>query len=245
MIKIGIASAFEYPNDNRQVFGKKSLCYIEKDMAAYLSRDNVLPILIPDLHGSGMENFLREMDGLVFQGGTDFAPETYGEKPIGKWKGDKYRDEFELEILDWCIKNEKPVFGICRGVQLLNVYFGGTLYQDLLTLKENAIQHRDAGRYDQLNHPIEFTAGKLLDRLHQNENSNDVNSVHHQAIKELGKDLEILATCPEDGLIEAIQWTGAEEGKVMGVQWHPEFFYNSKTPLIDAEIIYDEFLKHC
>lgn len=245
MIKIGVSSCFMYPDANRVVFSKKFLCYLERDMARYLSREDVLPVLIPDVEGKALDNFLGQMDGFVFQGGNDIAPEIYGEKPIGRWIGDAYRDEYELKIMDYAIRHDKPVLGICRGFQLMNVYFGGSLYQDIQTQKPNAIQHRDADIYDQLNHEIVFTEGKLLDRLHHHETRRKVNSVHHQGVKQLGQDLEVLATCKEDGLIEAFRWKQAEEGKVIGVQWHPEFCCHSETQLIDADIIYHHFLGFC
>jgi putative glutamine amidotransferase len=182
----------------------------------------------------------------VLQGGTDMAPESYNEKPIGQWKGDKYRDEFELTIIDWAIKQDKPVLGICRGFQVMNVYFGGTLYQDIQTQRPDALQHRDAQQYDQLIHPIVFNDGTLLDKLYKNEPEKSVNSVHHQGVKDLGKNLEAFAYCPNDGIIEAFGWKGAKEGKVMAVQWHPEFFHNFKNgKLIDGGKVYDKFLEFC
>ena len=245
MIKIGVSSCFIYPDENRLVFSPKYLCYLERDMARYLARPDVLPILIPDLEGQALENLLGEMDGFVFQGGTDLAPETYGEAPIGRWKGDAPRDEYELKVMDYAIKNEKPVYGICRGFQLMNAYFGGTLYQDIATQVPEAIQHRDAALYDQLLHEVDLVEGKLLHRLHANDHHRKVNTVHHQGVKTLGKDLEVLATSKADGLIEAFHWKKAPEGKVIGVQWHPEFSYNAPEPLLDAEVIYDYFLGSC
>ena len=204
--------------------------------------------MIPDLHGNEMKQFLDEMDGVVLQGGTDVAPQSYNEEPImdGKWQGDHYRDEYELEILNYAVKQDKPVLGICRGFQVMNVYFGGTLYQDIATQRPDSLIHRDAVKYDQVNHGVSFPEGSLLEKIHKEDNVRRVNSVHHQAIKDLGKDLEVLATCTEDGIIEAFQWKGAEEGKVMGVQWHPEFFHNFKGgDLINPDLVYDQFLSFC
>ncbi len=245
MIKIGVSSCFMYPDETRIVFSKKHLCYLERDMARYLARPDVLPLLIPDLEGQALVNFLGEMDGFVFQGGTDLAPETYGETPIGKWKGDAHRDAYELKIMDYAIQHEKPVYGICRGFQVMNVYFGGTLYQDIATQFPEAIQHRDAAQYDQLLHEIELVPDKLLHKLHVSEISRKVNSVHHQGVKTLGKNLEVLATSKADRMIEAFQWAKVPAGKVIGVQWHPEFFHNAPEPLLDAEAVYDCFLEYC
>jgi len=234
-----------YPDPERPVFGPKMLSYLENDMARYLAQHGVMPVLIPDLENDDLVPFLSEMDGFVFQGGTDIAPQSYGEDPNTLWPGDSYRDQYELKILDYAIKNEKAVLGICRGFQLMNVYFGGTLYQDIASDHSKTITHRDAHQYDQLTHKIIFDSGRLLDRLHKKRHERTVNSVHHQGIKELGEDLEVLARSKEDNLVEAFQWTKAPEGKVMGVQWHPEFFRHYEGELIDADLIYHHFLEYC
>ena len=246
MLKIGISACFMYPDPSRIVFGKKTLNYLENDMARYIARKGVLPVLLPDLPEEILMDLLEEMDGFVFQGGNDLAPQSYGEEPIlaGKWMGDAYRDQYELKIMDYAVKAGKPVFGICRGLQLMNVYFGGTLYQDIATQKENAIQHRDAEQYDHLLHAVSFKEGKLLDRIYGKSSPMKVNSVHHQAIKDLGKELEVWAVCPDDGIIEAIGYTGAEEGKVMAVQWHPEFSESLSEQLLDKHRLLDVFLNH-
>lgn len=242
MIKIGVSSCFMYPDIDRIVFGPKTLLYLENDMAQYLSRPGVMPILIPDFNGDRMKEFLDEMDGFVFQGGVDLAPESYGEEPIGRWKGDKYRDEYELAIMDYAVKSGKPIFGICRGFQVMNVHFGGTLYQDMETQNSNVGKHRDAIEYDKVNHEVILTKGELLDKMYEGVEAPRVNSVHHQGVKDLGKDLKVLATSKNDDIIEAFTWTGAPDGKVMGVQWHPEFFHTIKDQLIDANKLYDHFL---
>lgn len=244
MIKLGISSCFMYPDLNRNVFGAKSLSYVENDMANYVTRKGILPVLIPDIYDEELLNdILSEMDGFVLQGGVDLAPETYEEQPIGKWKGDAYRDAFELKILDYAVKNSKPIMGICRGFQLMNVYFEGTLYQDTLTQKEGVNEHRSAILYDRIKHPIVFVEGKFLDELYVNEKDPYVNTVHHQAVKGLGKNLEVYAYS-DDGLIEAFGYVNEPAGKIIGVQWHPEFFHTINEELVDADVLFDAFLKH-
>ncbi len=243
MIKIGISACFLYPDRERIVFGPKSLTYIENDMVNYLTKKGILPILIPDVGEELLYDILSEIDGFVFQGGNDLAPESYGEQPIGRWKGDAYRDQYELKILDYAIKNSKPVFGICRGMQLMNVYFGGTLYQDTVTQSPDVEEHRSAELYDTIKHPIEFEEGTFLANLYSDEKKPYVNTVHHQAVKDLGNDLEVYATSP-DGLIEAFGYTKEPEGKVFGVQWHPEFSPTLGSAVIDEDKLYEAFLKH-
>lgn len=246
MKRIGVSSCFVYPDPNRSVFGPKYLCYLEKDMANYLSRPGVMPILIPDLSPDALVPFMDELDGLVLHGGTDVAPQTYGADPIenGRWPGDPYRDQYELNVLRLAMERDFPVFGICRGFQLLNAYFGGTLYQDTIVQGGTVNEHRDAKIYDQMNHEIVLVPDGLLSELHANESNRTVNSIHHQATDRLGNDLEVLAHS-YDGLVEAFMWTKAPKGKVFGVQWHPEFFHNSTTPLMDPEPIYSHFLSFC
>lgn len=242
MIKIGISACFMYPDRERVVFGPKSLSYVENDLTRYVSRKGILPVLIPDVEDSLLADILHEMDGFVLQGGADLAPETYGERPIGKWKGDAYRDRYELKIVDYAIKNAKPLLGICRGFQLMNVYFGGTLYQDTQTQRPGANTHRSAEMYDTIKHPIQFVPGRFLADLYADESDPYVNTVHHQAVKDLGRDLEVYAVS-EDGLIEAFGYTGEAPGKVFGVQWHPEFTPTLQEELINADVLYGAFLK--
>jgi len=243
MLKIGITSCLMHPDRERIVFGPKTLNYIEEDMARYVTAKGVLPVLIPRVDAVYLNDILPQMDGFVFQGGVDLAPETYGETPIGKWKGDRQRDIYELEIMDYAIKNEKPILAICRGMQLMNVYFGGSLYQDTLTQKAGVDDHRSAELYDTLKHPIVFSENGFLSRLYPSEKNPMVNTVHHQSIKELGRNLEVYAHS-HDGIIEAIGYGKAPEGMVMGVQWHPEFSRTLGSELIDEKKLYHVFLEH-
>jgi len=236
-----------YPDVTRNVHGPKQLCYMENDMAVYLYRKHVLPILIPDLTDQNLFKFMDEMDGLLLSGGMDVAPESYGENPIvnGKWPGDAHRDVHELKLIEYMLKAGKPVLGICRGLQILNVFFGGTLYQDILTQRPDSLTHRDAGIYDKIKHGITFRENGLLNRIYGKKHPACVNSVHHQAIKEISNELEIEAWCTEDQVVEAVSWKGAESGKVMAIQWHPEFSYVLENEIIPADPVYDHFLAYC
>ena len=247
MKKIGVSACFIYPDLDRTVFGPKTLNYLEQDMARYLYRFGAYPVLIPNLEQQELTELLSSFDGFVFQGGTDISPFSYGETPLqnSKWPGDPIRDDYELKVMDYAIKQGKPVLGICRGMQLLNVYFGGTLFQDISTQYSDKVYHRDAKAYDQIRHRVHFPEGTLLDRLHGQQSEYWVNSVHHQGVKEVGENLEVLAYSADDQLVEALQWSKDSPGKVMGVQWHPEFFKNHPNNLIDGDKVYQQFLSFC
>ncbi len=243
MIYIGVSSCFMYPDITRTVFGHKTLAYFEQDMARYLSREGVMPILIPDLPENELLAFIGQMDGFVFQGGADIAASSYKEASIenGRWPGDPHRDQYELKIMDYAFINKRPILGICRGFQLTNVFFGGTLYQDLKTVTGTDVIHRDGVTYDRVHHEVECTPESLLTEIYK-EKKLTVNSVHHQGIKTLGKDLIVDAISPDDKLIEAFHHKNLEQHYVVGVQWHPEFSHTLKDKVCDPHPLYHHFL---
>lgn len=240
MIRLGVSACFMYPDPNRAVFGHKTLAYFEQDMARFLSRRGVMPVFLPDLPWQELLQFLDEMDGFVFQGGADIAPATYGEQPIenNRWPGDPHRDQYELKILDYAVKKKRPVLAICRGFQLANVFFGGSLYQDLKLLTSTPVEHRNAELYDRIKHEVCCPEESFLKKLYGSDRLT-VNTVHHQGVKTLGKGLVVDALCPEDQLIEAFHH---EEHPVLGVQWHPEFSPTLKDAVADPAPLYDYFL---
>jgi putative glutamine amidotransferase len=149
--------------------------------------------------------------------------------------------------MDYAFKNKKPVLAICRGFQVLNVFFGGTLYQDLGTEIQTPVKHRDAEIYDCIHHEVELVPMGILTDWYGLKNQNTpkirVNSVHHQGIKKLGRDLVVDAISPDDKLIEAIHYANTSENFMVGVQWHPEFSYTLGSQVSDPKPIYDHFLK--
>ncbi|MCB9234718.1 MAG: gamma-glutamyl-gamma-aminobutyrate hydrolase family protein [Bacteroidia bacterium] len=247
-LKIGIPARFMYPEPGRSaLYGSNTYACVEQQMLEYVSRAGALPIMIPPLPEGQLLNFLREMDGILLQGGSDVAPESYGEQPIHptKWKGDRQRDIFELNIIEKALELNLPLLGICRGSQIMNVYFGGTLYQDIGTQIPQAFEHRNLELYDQNFHSLRFAAEGLLQKLYGNSPLTRVNTVHHQGFKNLGKGLIPEAWCAEDGLVEAYSWEGAPPGRVMGVQWHPEFFVHAKEAVIDPDLLLNYWLEFC
>ncbi|MDF3035412.1 MAG: gamma-glutamyl-gamma-aminobutyrate hydrolase, partial [Paucimonas sp.] len=175
------------------------------------------------LHPSNirLRDYARHLDGLVLQGGADVAPQSYSETATRpEWNGDRARDMYELELLHEFIEADKPVLGICRGCQLINVAFGGSLYQDIATDVPTAIDHV-SDSYDRHYHELRLTEGSTMSRMFPAQQKLLVNSIHHQAVKTLGRDLSVEAVSGSDNIIEAIRYR--KSNFVMGVQWHPEF----------------------
>ena len=244
MIRIGISPGFIYPDASRTFFAQKTLSFIENDLARYFARLNLFPTLLLDVSEEILESYIKEMSGIVLQGGSDISSESYGEESIDleKWPGDAVRDRYELKVIDIAIKNKIPIFGICRGCQLINVYFGGTLYQDIATQKKESILHRNADLYDRLAHEVDITSSGFLSSCYPKEKKLIVNSIHHQGIKKLGEGLVAEAICPDDGAVEAI---ACLKSAVFGVQWHPEFSYTLKGEVADATALLNGFLSYC
>lgn len=230
---IGISARIYYPSapvlDIGGVF-TKTLHYLEQSVAHWVISRNVLPVMIPAVDAESivkrrdisLRRYADLLDGLVLQGGNDIAPESYGETPIDpRWHGDRVRDRYEMQLVEAFVDARKPVLGICRGHQLINVAFGGTLYQDIPTQLPGAIAHHDAGLYERRLHAINLVQGTHLAGLYPGTLQAAVNSIHHQAVKDVGRDLVVEAIAVPDGLVEAIRWRGP--GYVFGMQWHPEF----------------------
>lgn len=164
-----------------------------------------------------IQYYISSIDKLLLTGGQDVAPEFYHQAPHQKL-GAVYpaRDRFEIALIQEALKQDKPIFGVCRGMQLLNVAFGGTLLQDL-SLKEHAIKHDQLPTPFQIpTHTIQITSESRLAKIVGTNYS--VNSFHHQAIDQLADGFVVTASAP-DGIIEGIESTTK---KIMGIQWHPE-----------------------
>ena len=243
-LKIGISACFFYPDPARAAFAKKTLQYVEQSVPQWVMSGGALPVMIPSPTGDtargdiGFADYAAWLDGLVLHGGADLWPGSYGETPLkDAWKGDRNRDEYEIALVKAFVAAGKPVFGICRGLQLINVAFGGSLYQDIGTQHPQALVHRDAVAYDLNFHQVELVPDSRLAQLLPGENRHTINSVHHQGIKVLAKDFVVEARSPDDSMIEAIRYTAGPW--VAAVQWHPEFHKEEHGTLNDAPILQD------
>lgn len=190
-----------------------------------LTAAGAVPWLIPLVGDDTLRGIYERLDGVFLPGGADIDPATYGAEPHALCdRTDPARDRVEVSLATWAIEEEKPVLGVCRGMQLINVAAGGSLYQDLAEEFEGAIKHDyfpfrgQTFARDYLAHDVEVAPGT---RLAQRMGSGrlPVNSMHHQGIRELGAGLVTTAVAP-DGLVEAVEGTG--DGYLVAVQWHPE-----------------------
>ena len=187
-----------------------------------------LPVILPLTGEEDDLSALMELcDGFLLTGGHDVAPAVYGESPMEGLIADcGLRDRMERIVLRKAIAEDKPLFGICRGIQFVNAALGGTLYQDLDLQHPSKTEHHQHAPYDIPVHDVTVCEGTPLYECLQ-EDALHVNSYHHQAIKELAPELAVMAVS-EDGLIEAVYRPGNRF--LWAVQWHPEFFGTKDEP---------------
>ncbi len=215
---IGIICS-EFQTDEGQApprFGQ-SQTYIQAVLQA-----GAVPLLIPEVADPArLRRLYERLDGLLLPGGGDVDPVHYGEVRHERCgRVTPIRDETELALVRWAAAEGKPLLGICRGIQVLNVALGGSLYQDIEAQLPGAGKHDWYPGYprDHLPHPVAVTPGSRLARI-LDTTSLPVNSLHHQAIKKVAAGLTVVARAP-DGIIEGVEGTG--HPFLIGVQWHPE-----------------------
>ncbi|SAL70225.1 peptidase C26 [Caballeronia cordobensis] len=248
-LRIGVSARIFHPEPGAKGLRGKTLQYLEESIAHWVMSRDVLVFMIPTVGQQGMlhpsnirlRDYAKHLDGLLLQGGADVSPQSYEERTTRpEWPGDRVRDMYELELLHEFVESGKPVLGVCRGCQLINVAFGGTLYGDIATDVPTAGIHVNE-HYDQHRHSIRFPEGSTLVNMFPHQREAIVNSIHHQAVKTLGRDLNIEAVSASDGIIEAVRYR--KSPFVVGVQWHPEFHRAGGAELLDCTPLLDTFLR--
>ena len=248
-LKIGLSARMAYPEAGAVGIRTKTLQVLEQSIAQWVMSRSVIVLMVPSVVQDGilmrsnirLRDYAECLDGLILQGGTDVSPRAYGEEPLKpEWAGDPVRDAYELELLHEFIEAKKPVLGICRGMQLINVALGGSLWQDLPSQNPGETMHETA-LYDRNHHPVIFTEGGHMQRWFDGIPGGPVVSIHHQAINRLGRDVVVEAVAGENKVVEAIRWNG--RSFVCGVQWHPEFHpQQTGSELLDCTPILEAFL---
>lgn len=220
--------------NHKHLIENREYYLLDQKYCQAVERSGGLPIIIPFSQSiEDIKPLLDQLDGIIFSGGADIHPLYYGEEPQKGLGGVlPHRDQFEMKLMKYLLQKDKfPILAICRGLQILNVVQGGTLYQDLRKEENNAhlcpMIPVNLGAHSAL-----VEKDSLLESILGLEKIS-VNSYHHQAIKKLGKNLLVNLKAP-DGIIEGLEMKGK---KLLALQWHPE--------LMDGEVaktIFDQFI---
>jgi putative glutamine amidotransferase len=214
--------------------------FLNNDYAEAIIRAGGFPLVIPMGTESDIVQFAGMVDGLMMTGGNDPNPHLFGQDPHPKLgEVTPERDALEVELARHFLYLNKPILGICRGMQIMNVAVGGTLYQDISQHKAELIQHEQDAPREHASHYVQVEEGSLLYRL-AGENRITVNSFHHQAVRDVAPSF-VVSGIASDGIIEAIE--SRRHRFVLGVQWHPEGMAMKGDPL--SIKIFEHFLSVC
>ncbi|MEE8825682.1 putative glutamine amidotransferasec [Lentilactobacillus sunkii] len=215
-VRVGVASNhLIHPTDR---FGTNFIDYIQRDYVTGLRQAGTLPVVLPLGDPKDAEDYISGVDGLLLSGGQGVTPILYGEEPLAEVaETDIYRDEFEIALIKAAQKVGKPVIGICRGMQIINVTLGGTLYQDVYKQAGATEKHNQyPTSWEIPTHHVTTTEDSWLNRILGERFA--VNSFHHQGLHEPGRNLKVIARS-DDKVAEAVE---SDDGKIIGVEFHPE-----------------------
>jgi putative glutamine amidotransferase len=221
--RIGVTAALREETESIAQIPLGRFVRADLDYVKGVSEAGGVPVVLPpSLNLRAAEALLDGLDGLLLSGGPDLDPGYYGEEPIHElgttipeW------DALEMALLRLALERGMPIFGICRGMQILNVALGGTLYQDVPSqLGADVLNHWQVTPKCQITHEVEVQDDSYLEKITDRQTV-EVNSYHHQGIKVLADVLKVAARCA-DGVIEAIESRDISDRWMVGVQWHPE-----------------------
>jgi putative glutamine amidotransferase len=200
---------------------------LHRNYVRSVERAGALPLLVGAGRPEDAQLILDRVQGLLLTGGSDIDPSLFGQArhPAVKRVG-RERDLFEIALAQEAVRRDLPVLAICRGQQVLNVALGGTLYQDVASEVPGAIQHKADTERHETSHDADLVPGSRV-RTILGEARMAVNSFHHQAVRDVGRDLVVSARCPVDGIIEGLEAPGRRF--TVAVQWHPEDFVERST----------------
>lgn len=234
---IGISTNF-HTVDKGKFLGMERI-YVNKDYADAVVKAGGIPLLLPPVADrNAVTRYVEICDGFILSGGGDINPILYGATPhpcIEEFHTGLDRAQWALteEIL----KTDKPLLAICRGIQLLNVVLGGTLWQDITAIGRPVMSHSQYSPREDIFHPVNIERDSILGRLFGEKL--EVNSFHHQCLNRLGDQLKITAKAP-DGVIEAVEMSG--HSFVAGVQWHPEMLLCGSDQMLP---LFRQLIAHC
>lgn len=193
---------------------------VDRTNSDAIFRAGGVPLVLPyTVDENEIEQLVDRIDGLLLTGGGDIDPTLFGEEPLpGLGSICPERDTLEMALIRRMLDNDKPIFGICRGCQILNIAAGGDMYQDLYTQRDALLQHSQKAPRWHASHTLRIEEGSLLHQI-VGESTYKVNSFHHQAVRKLAPGFAHSAAT-KDGVTEAFE--SQQHRFVLGVQWHPE-----------------------
>lgn len=234
---IGLSTGMMLDSD-RQFEGSEQI-YTNRDYTDAVTLSGGIPILLPiDKDTDNIKRQVELLDGLIITGGNDIFPYNYNQEPHVLLKDTlPERDTFELKLIKYAKEKEIPILGICRGHQLINVYEGGTLYQDLSLVENSTLRHwQKESRYVKTQR-VNIKTDSILSKIYDNEIM--INTFHHQAVDKVATCFEVIART-SDGIIEAIEHR--DYPFLLGVQWHPEMLHSKCK---DAQNLFTLFVNTC
>lgn len=205
--------------------------FVNNDYIEAVIRAGGIPVILPIMSEDDLIAMsINSVDGIIFSGGVDINPLFYQEEPVPKL-GEVFveRDEYEFKAVKAAYQSGKPILGICRGIQLLNVVFGGSLYQDLETQYPSTVaKHVQEARRDVKTHSVVIEKDTLLNKI-MGTTAIQTNSFHHQAVKSVAPGFRVCARAA-DGVIEGIE--KQDYPFLLGVQWHPEGMFSKHDEML-------------
>jgi len=243
---IGITCCMDYEDKKRKYPFTFAFDYLKRHYTEAVELAGGIPLILPNIENLELTgDIIKTIDGLLLSGGGDIHPTFFGQKMIRSLQRSKkyltitkQRDRFEIELVIKAKKKKIPVFGICKGHQVLNVALGGTLHQDLSLLNRKTIEHSTKGNIKhKKKHKVEIKKGTLLFSIIKKKTI-EVDTDHHQVIKDMAPGF-ITSAKSEDGIIEAIE--SPEDDFLLSVQWHPEMNLEEKTSLA----LFKSFIRAC
>lgn len=200
------------------IINERNAAFAPKPIIEAVVKSGGVPVILPSVNPDLVKHYLPLFDGVIFAGGSDVDPTFYGQEPRQQLgTTNRKRDLFEDELLKQAYKSGKAIMGICRGMQLINVSLGGTLYQDLSENPEATIKHSQAAAGNLPSHHASVEPSSRLVKLVGERTF--VNSRHHQALNDIAPDLKVTAKA-DDGVPEAVE--SIDNDQILAVQWHPE-----------------------
>jgi len=213
--------------------------YLKREYHKSIINAGGIPILLANTSEiSIIKEYIESIDGLLVSGGEDLHPKYFGQKPHKSITlSAPERDNFEIKIIKLALKNNIPVFGICRGFQVINIALGGNIFQDLSCAPFKALRHADPKEVGDVFHKIKIEKNTLLSEI-IGAGRIEVNSSHHQIINKIGKRLKASAHSP-DGVIESLE--SPDFRFLLAVQWHPEMI----SKRFHSKRLFNAFIEEC